>query len=190
MQPVAHSQRADDVFHGNAQDAAQDVVDFYQHRVAGGLGHDQVKLKIRLGEFGHVALGSDHPVENRLHLGHVVVGGAFGGQRGGALLDDPAILQDVEDVGFVQSHQGNERIEVDLPAQFAHEGAFAMAGFKDAQGDEVLDPFTDGDPADAHGPGEFVLGGDLASGGPRAAQHLVAQLAENLDPHAFFLDGF
>ena len=106
-----------------------------------------------------------------------------------ALLDDPPILQDVEDVGFVERHQGNEGVEVDLPAQLAHEGAFAVAGFKDAQGNEVLDPFTDGDPADAHGSREFVLGGDLAAGGPCAAQHLVAQLAENLDPHAFFLDG-
>jgi len=95
----------------------------------------------------------------------------------------------MEYVGFIESHQGDERIEVDLPAQFAHESAFAMAGFKDAQGDEVLDPFTDGYPADTHGPGEFVLGGDFAAGGPRPAQHLVAQLPENLDPHAFFLDG-
>ena len=133
----------------------------------------------------------DHLLVDGLHLGQVLVGGAFGGQGGRTLLDDLPVFENLQDVDIVQDQKGDKGIEVDLAAaQFADKGALTVPRFQNPQGDQVLDAFPDGDPAHAHGPGKLVFGGKFAAGRPGAAKNLIAELPEDLAADALFFDGF
>ncbi len=177
VQAILHLQGADDVLHGDFEDAAQDVVDLDDDGIAGGLGQNEVELEVGAGELGHIVPDLDHLLVNGFHLGQVLVGGAFGGQGGRTLLDDAPVFENLQDVDIVQDQQGDEGVEVDLAAlQLPDKGALAVSGFQDPQGDQMLDAFPDGDPAHAHGLGQLVFGGKFAARRPGAAKNLIAEL--------------
>ena len=164
VQAVLHSQGADDVLHGDFEDAAQDVVDLDDDGIAGGLGQNEVELQVGAGELGHIVPDLDHLLVNGLHLGQILVGGAFGGQGGRPLLDDSPVFENMQDVDIVQDQQGDQGVEVDLAAlQLPDKGALAVPRFQNPQGDQMLDAFPDGDPAHAHGLGKLVFGGKFAA---------------------------
>ena len=156
---------------------------------AGRLGEHQVELQVGPGELGHVVPGGLHAVVDGLQVGQVLPGRALGREGGRAALDDAPVLENVEDVGGVEGQQRDEGVEVDVARELADEGPLAVAGFEDADGSQALDPLAQRDAADPHAAGELVFGGDLAAGRPRAAQHLVAQLAEHLGADAFLFNG-
>ena len=74
--------------------------------------------------------------------------------------------------------------------QLPDKGALAVPRLQDPQGDQMLDPLPDGDPAHAHRPGELLFGGKFAARRPGAAEDLVAELQEDLAADALFFDGF